>query len=84
MDLKTYLNGAKSRLPQDGTQASVVEHAQVQILLAHFARHAPDVATFVRELETLARSAERDGRLTLGRAAREILADWEAGRADSI
>ncbi len=82
MDPKTYCDTAATRLTSRSAGLATVERTQVQILLAHFSRRPPDEEAFARELASLARSAERDGRRTLARAARQILADWEAVRAE--
>jgi len=81
MDPKTYCETAADRLALRSVGLATVDRAQVRILLAHFSRQPPDEATFARELATLARGAERAGRRTLARAARQILADWESGQA---
>ncbi len=81
MDPKTYRQTAAAPLAARSLGSTTVDRAQVRILLAHFSTHPLDEAAFVRELASLARVAERDGRRTLAVAARQILADWQAIRA---
>ncbi len=80
MDPKTYCDTATPRLEANSIGSTMVERAQVQLLLAHFSTHAPDEVTFTRALVSLARSAGRAGRRTLGQAAQQILADWQRVR----
>ncbi len=84
MDTKPYCDTAAARLTSRSAGLAPVERAQLQILLAHFSRRPPDAAVFARELASLARSADRDGRRTLAQAARQILADWETARAGQV
>ena len=81
MDPATYCTQALSTVGDEPDGAPRIERAQVRVLLTHFSRFGPpDDYTFARDLATLARSAEREGRRTMPLAAPGILADWEARR----
>ncbi len=79
MDPRTYCEQAlKTRRSETTLLDDPIERSQLQILLAHYARHASSEVEFVRDLAGLARSGDQTGRRRLAKAARQLLEEWQA------
>jgi hypothetical protein len=59
-----------------------VESQQKIVVLAYYAEVSPSREDFATDLRLLADGAQRDGRHSLAAAARAVLDDWNAARAD--